>query len=206
MMETETMLGFDRAPHRSPLRGRPAQAGATSDASFRRTRRADLGEETRSSALGLAASRPDRRRRRGARGCRPRRLGGRPRRRGSTLKRGEIWWADLGTHRVREQTGRRPVVVWQSDALTSVLLSVLVVPLMTNMDRAKLAGTALIAQTEVGPPSDSVALAFQMRAVPKAVLQKRIRALTDEELAELELATDEALGRVDPEVPQATEG
>ncbi len=34
------------------------------------------------------------------------------------MKRGELWWADLGPHRPQEQTGRRPVIVWQSDALT----------------------------------------------------------------------------------------
>lgn len=115
------------------------------------------------------------------------------------MKRGEIWWADLGAHRPREQTGRRPVVVWQSDTLTSVLQSVLVVPLTTNMERARLAGTALIAATDIGPSSDSVALAFQMRAIPKAALDTFIRALTEGELTELELATDEALGRLDPE-------
>jgi hypothetical protein len=38
-----------------------------------------------------------------------------------------------------------------------------------------------------------------MRAIPKAALDARIRALTDTEIAELELATDEALGRVDPD-------
>lgn len=101
------------------------------------------------------------------------------------MKRGELWWANLGAHRPREQTGRRPVVIWQSDALTSVLQSVLVVPLTTNTDRAKLAGTAVIAATELGPPTESVALTFQMRAIPKHALDKRIRALTDSELAEL---------------------
>jgi mRNA-degrading endonuclease toxin of MazEF toxin-antitoxin module len=80
-----------------------------------------------------------------------------------------------------------------------VLQSVLVVPLTTNMERAKLAGTAVILATDVGPPSDSVALAFQMRAIPKSALVTRIRALADSELAELELATDEALGRLEPE-------
>ncbi|MFL6195211.1 MAG: type II toxin-antitoxin system PemK/MazF family toxin [Thermoanaerobaculia bacterium] len=25
------------------------------------------------------------------------------------MKRGEVWWADLGPYRPREQTGRRPV-------------------------------------------------------------------------------------------------
>jgi len=114
------------------------------------------------------------------------------------LKRGEIWWADLGPYRPREQTGRRPVVVWQSDTLTRALQSVLVVPLTTNLDRARLAGTATIEATENGPPETSVALAFQMRAVPKTCLTERIRGLTSAERGELELATDEAVGRVEP--------
>jgi len=36
-----------------------------------------------------------------------------------------------------------------------------------------------------------------MRAVPKAALDTRVRVLTETELAELELATDEALGRIE---------
>ncbi|MBY0507787.1 MAG: type II toxin-antitoxin system PemK/MazF family toxin [Bryobacteraceae bacterium] len=80
----------------------------------------------------------------------------------------EVWWANLGAYRLWEQTGRRPVVIWQSQTLTRVLQSVLVVPLTTNLDRARLAGTALIHASSVdGPPEDSVALAFQMRAIPK---------------------------------------
>jgi mRNA interferase MazF len=115
------------------------------------------------------------------------------------LKRGEVWWADLGPYRPLEQTGRRPVILWQSDALTKALQSVLVVPLTTNLDRADLAATALISATRKGPPKSSVALAFQMRAIPKAALHEKIRGLTEEELAELEMATDEALGRLEPE-------
>ncbi len=114
------------------------------------------------------------------------------------MKRGEIWWADLGQYRPKEQTGRRPVVVWQSDALTTALQSVLVVPLTTNLDRAHLAGTTVIEAKAEGPPQTSVALAFQMRAVPKSCLTERIRHLTPDEEAELELATDEALGRAEP--------
>lgn len=116
------------------------------------------------------------------------------------MRRGEVWWADLGPFRPREQTGRRPVVIWQSNALTGVLQSVLVIPLTTNLDRANLAGTAMVhASPNEGLPEESVALAFQMRAVPKAALDTRVRALTETELAELELATDEALGRIEYE-------
>lgn len=113
------------------------------------------------------------------------------------MRRGEVWWADLGPFRPGEQTGRRPVIIWQSNALTRVLQSVLVIPLTTNLERADLAGTALVhASPEDGLREGSVALAFQMRAIPKSALDTRVRALTDGELSELELATDEALGRV----------
>jgi mRNA interferase MazF len=114
------------------------------------------------------------------------------------VTRGEIWWADLGPYRTQEQTGRRPVIVWQSDTLSRLLESVLVVPLTTNLDRAGLSGTALVAASQGGLSADSVALVFQMRAVPKKSLKTLIRALTVEELAELDLATDEALGRIEP--------
>ena len=101
---------------------------------------------------------------------------------------------DLGNRR-----GAGPSFIWQSDTLTRALQSVLVVPLTTNLDRANLAGTALISSSSVGrPPQDSAALAFQMRAVPKSALQAKIRDLDENELEELELATDEALGRVEP--------
>ena len=78
------------------------------------------------------------------------------------VKRGEIWWADLGAYRSQEQTGRRPVIVWQSDTLPRLLQSVLVVPLTTNLDRTKPVGTALVVASDGAPAADSVALAFQL--------------------------------------------
>jgi mRNA-degrading endonuclease toxin of MazEF toxin-antitoxin module len=114
------------------------------------------------------------------------------------VRRGEIWWADLGPHRAMEQTGRRPVIVWQSETLLRALHSALVVPFTTNLSHAKLARTALLGASPGSLDADSVALAFQMRAIPKASLSQRIRTLIDEELEELELTTDEALGRAEP--------
>jgi len=40
-----------------------------------------------------------------------------------------------------------------------------------------------------------------MRTIPKSALQAKIRDLDESELEELELATDEALGRVEPKLP-----
>jgi mRNA-degrading endonuclease toxin of MazEF toxin-antitoxin module len=90
------------------------------------------------------------------------------------LKRGELWWADLGAHRPMEQTGRRPVVVWQSDALTRALASVLVVPLTTNLDRAHLAGMAVMQATEGGLSHDSVAIAFQIVETERSARRTRL--------------------------------
>jgi mRNA interferase MazF len=114
------------------------------------------------------------------------------------VKRGEIWWADLGPHRPGEQTGRRPVVIWQSDAITRALQSVLVVPLTTNLSREGLVGTTAIEASLDGLHERSLALAFQMRSVAKQFIEHRVRRLTDSEMQALEVATDEALGRLDP--------
>jgi mRNA-degrading endonuclease toxin of MazEF toxin-antitoxin module len=43
----------------------------------------------------------------------------------------------------------------------------------------------MINSLDGAPPETSVALAFQMRAVPKDCLTERIRALTDDEESEL---------------------
>jgi len=57
----------------------------------------------------------------------------------------------------------------------------------------------MVSSTPVsGLREDSVALAFQMRAIPKSALQAKVRDLDETELEELELATDEALGRIEP--------
>lgn len=97
------------------------------------------------------------------------------------------------------------MIVWQSDALTRVLRSVLVIPRTTNgrptwsaLTRSPCWHRGVSAAPE-GPPQESVALAFQLRAIPKSALVERIRPLMPGELAEVELTTDEALGRVEPE-------
>jgi hypothetical protein len=41
-------------------------------------------------------------------------------------------------------------------------------------------------------------IANQLGAIPQSALPKKLRDLTEEETTELELATDEALGRVEP--------
>ena len=79
-----------------------------------------------------------------------------------------------------------------------MLQSILVVPLTTNLHRKPRRSRVDCLLSSRRSPHDSVALAFQMRAIPKSALQAKIRNLDESELEELELATDEALGRVEP--------
>ncbi len=111
------------------------------------------------------------------------------------MRRGEIWWANLGPHRPQEQTGRRPVVIWQTDKLNKILHSVVIIPLTTNLERLGFAGTSLISASDLGPPQDSVALAYQIRTVARSAFESRIRALDETEMADLEFAATEAFGR-----------
>jgi mRNA interferase MazF len=55
-----------------------------------------------------------------------------------TVKRGEIWYAELSPTRGSEQAGLRPVLIVQNDAVNRFTTTVLAVPLTTNLRRAAL--------------------------------------------------------------------
>jgi len=85
---------------------------------------------------------------------------------------------------------RFPAVVFPTEALNAACYDYCLVPLITNLDRATLAGTALISSSAVGvPPQDCVVLAFQMRSMPKSALRTKIPDLDESGLDELELAS-----------------
>jgi mRNA interferase MazF len=85
------------------------------------------------------------------------------------LKRGQLWWAG----------GRRPVLIVQEDLLTSSrLASVMVVPLTSNLERAKAVGNVLLESAESGLRRDSVALVCQLLTVDKTFLDELIGSLS----------------------------
>jgi mRNA interferase MazF len=82
------------------------------------------------------------------------------------MKRGEIWWADLGDPRGSAPALRRPVLVVQDDLLNASLLrTVMVAPLTSNLRRAEAAGNVLLPAKETGLDRDSVALVCQVMTV-----------------------------------------
>jgi mRNA interferase MazF len=103
-----------------------------------------------------------------------------------TVKRGEVWFADLNPTRGSEQAGFRPVVVFQADLLNELSNTVLAIPLTTNLRRAALPSCLLVQQGDGGLPSDSVALCHQTRVLDKARLQRRLGALAPQTVALIE--------------------
>ena len=100
---------------------------------------------------------------------------------------GEIYNANLEPARGSEQGKVRPVVVFQNPDLARFTATALCIPLTSNLKRLGLPGTCLIRQGDGGLLHDSVALAFQMRALDASRLGPRIGRIssaTEETLAD----------------------
>ena len=103
-----------------------------------------------------------------------------------TVKRGEIWLANLNPIRGSEQAGTRPVLIFQNDAINRFTTTFLSIPLTTNLRRASLPSCLTIPQGEGGLAKDSVALCHQLRVLDGARLLKKLGEVTKETLTEIE--------------------
>ncbi|MCL2776566.1 MAG: type II toxin-antitoxin system PemK/MazF family toxin [Polyangiaceae bacterium] len=107
------------------------------------------------------------------------------------VKRGEIWWADLGDPRGSSPALRRLVLVVQDDLLNaSALHTAMVVPLTSNLRRAQAVGNVLLEPSETGLNRPSVALVCQVMTVDVSFfdecvgsLSMRVRSRIDRGLA-----------------------
>jgi len=103
-----------------------------------------------------------------------------------TIKRGEIWLADLEPTRGSEQAGIRPVLIFQNDTISKFTTTVLAIPLTTNLRRASLPSCILIAKGEGGLSIDSVALCHQLRALDKTRLRQKLGMVSQVTLTKIE--------------------
>ncbi len=111
-----------------------------------------------------------------------------------TPSRGDLWWAALDPVVGSEQSGRRPVLILQNDAVSAFTSTVLVVPLTTTLRRSGLPSSALILCSGTGLAADSVALGHQMRVIDKARLGTRIGEISPEVVLQVEYAALFTLG------------
>ncbi len=98
------------------------------------------------------------------------------------INRGEVWLANLNPTQGSEQSGTRPVIIFQTDVINKYVSTVLTIPLTTNLKRAELPTCIFIAQDEGGLTNDSVALCHQTRVLDKTRLTNKLGVLPQETL------------------------
>lgn len=101
-------------------------------------------------------------------------------------QRGEIWLADLNPTKGSEQSGIRPILIFQNDLLNRFTTTILAIPLTTNLKRASLPSCLLIPQKEGGITSDSVILCHQLRAIDKTRLIQKLGKVSEDILLKVE--------------------
>ena len=103
------------------------------------------------------------------------------------MKRGEVWWAELGPPSGGEPGGRRPVLVIQADAFNASRIdTVLVAVVTTNLRLADPPGNVRIPRRSAGLPSESVVNVSQLATLDKDLLVKRVGRMPPSLMAEID--------------------
>lgn len=110
------------------------------------------------------------------------------------MKRGEVWWADLGSRRGSAPALRRPVVVVSADSYNrSDLRTVTVAVLTTNVQLAALPGNVAVPADVDGVEADSVVNVTQIATVDRRAIEDCIGALPDWLMAQVDAGLARAL-------------
>lgn len=110
------------------------------------------------------------------------------------MRRGDVWWADLGLPRGSAPALRRPVVVISADSYNrSALRTVTVAAVTTNAQLAALPGNVAV-PVDIGLlEADSVVNVTQIATVDRRALEERIGALPDWLMTQLDAGVARAL-------------
>jgi len=112
------------------------------------------------------------------------------------MKLGDIYLVEFPQIGGHEQTGKRPAIIVQGREYN--LPTVLIVPLTTKVKALDFAGTILIKPDNRNHlDEESVALAFQLRAIDRKRLSKKIGEIKVEQITKLQGLIKELLGMRD---------
>lgn len=111
-----------------------------------------------------------------------------------TLKRGDIFFAELNPVQGSEQGGVRPVLVVQNDVGNNYSPTTIVLPITSRMSKAKLPTHVALSRRESGLSRDSVVLAEQIRTIDKVRLQQKVATLDEMTMARINSAMEISMG------------
>ncbi len=107
----------------------------------------------------------------------------------STVRRGDIFYADLSPVVGSEQGGTRPVLIVQNDTGNKYSPTVIAAAITSQTGKARLPTHINIAGGSVGLSKDSVILLEQIRTIDKRRLREHMGKLDDQHM----LLVDEAI-------------
>lgn len=111
------------------------------------------------------------------------------------IRRGELWWADLGLPRGSAPALRRPVLVISADTYNrSRLRTVTVVVVTSTVGLAALPGNVAIPSDLGLLPQHSVINVTQLATIDREALEERIGALPEWLRAQVDDGLQRALG------------
>lgn len=111
------------------------------------------------------------------------------------MRRGELWWTDLGEPRGSAPAERRPAVVVQADAYNRTRIGTAVVAVVTSNTRlATMPGNVFVPAGLTGLAHDSVVNVTQLATVDRDHLDERIGTLPGWLLDEVDRGLRRILG------------
>ena len=113
-----------------------------------------------------------------------------------SVKRGDIYYADLSPVVGSEQGGLRPVLIIQNDVGNKYSPTVIAAAITSRMGKTKLPTHIDVYAERAGLSRDTIVLLEQLRTLDKWRLRERIGHLDEEMLGEIDTAIAVSLGLV----------
>lgn len=114
-----------------------------------------------------------------------------------TVKRGEIYYADLSPVVGSEQGGVRPVLILQNDVGNKYAPTVIVAAITSQLSKAKLPTHIELSCSDFGLSKDSIILCEQIRTLDKRRLGECVGILPKEMMKHIDYALSLSLGIAD---------
>ena len=111
-----------------------------------------------------------------------------------TVRRGDLFYADLSPVVGSEQGGMRPVLIIQNDVGNKYSPTVIAAAITSQLNKAKLPTHIEISAGEYGLPKDSVILLEQIRTIDKKRLKEKIGVLKTDAMKRADRALLISLG------------
>ena len=111
-----------------------------------------------------------------------------------TVKRGEIYYADLSPVVGSEQGGVRPVLIVQNDVGNKFSPTVIAAAITSQKEKSRLPTHIELPSLNCGLSRDSVVLLEQIRTIDKKRLKERMGLLDDSSMDEINKALSISFG------------